>query len=431
MALMLLSHPQWRIIVPSRTTVTPRGRGSTVVLSKSVLVPRGGQQRECCVRFQSSLEDRIQRMAKDPTELVKWARGLAEGERQQLADLLKLTNGVVAEPSRRSLQIVALTAGIPFVGFGFLDNAILILAGDAIDTSLGVVLGISTMCAAAIGNIISDIAGLMLGTAIEDFCANHLRLPTVDLSSAQRRLRSVRFASQLGCGIGLTIGCVIGMFPLLFLDTTKVQAKKRQAHLEAMFRDVVTEAGSLVGASCMSLYLLVDKTDETKSVVPVSDGQFLYNKYSKTEKWIPLGRGLLSRAALTGEVWNIKDVTQEPDFIVDLSPPEAKSMLCVPIVDNCGRPVAVLQAINNKGERSFVENDEQILKALASHISVALQRMYDDDVEDTTRIKDTIRMLKDYGLSGLRTPKETTPWRPLFPDERDKLVNLPPRGFCS
>ena len=39
-------------------------------------------------------------------------------------------------------------------------------------SSLGVTLGISTLCAAAIGNIISDLAGIGLGTAIEDFCAN-------------------------------------------------------------------------------------------------------------------------------------------------------------------------------------------------------------------------------------------------------------------
>lgn len=47
----------------------------------------------------------------------------------------------------------------------------MILAGDMIDTSLGVTLGISTMCAAAIGNIVSDVAGVLLGTVVEDFCA--------------------------------------------------------------------------------------------------------------------------------------------------------------------------------------------------------------------------------------------------------------------
>jgi Transmembrane protein 65 len=88
------------------------------------------------------------------------------------------------------------------VGFGFMDNAILIVAGDAIDTSLGVTLGLSTMCAAAIGNIISDVAGIMMGAAIEDWCATHLKLPVPQLTAAQRQLRSVRFANQWGTGVG-------------------------------------------------------------------------------------------------------------------------------------------------------------------------------------------------------------------------------------
>ena len=40
---------------------------------------------------------------------------------------------------------------IPFVGFGFLDNALMIIAGDYIDTTIGVALGISTMAAAGFG----------------------------------------------------------------------------------------------------------------------------------------------------------------------------------------------------------------------------------------------------------------------------------------
>jgi hypothetical protein len=48
---------------------------------------------------------------------------------------------------------------LPFVGFGILDNMIMILAGEYIDQSLGAMLSISTMAAAALGNIISDVAG--------------------------------------------------------------------------------------------------------------------------------------------------------------------------------------------------------------------------------------------------------------------------------
>jgi hypothetical protein len=64
---------------------------------------------------------------------------------------------VVLEPTRRELYVVALHQAVPFVGFGIMDNSILILAGEAIDINLGATLGISTMCAAAIGNIGADL----------------------------------------------------------------------------------------------------------------------------------------------------------------------------------------------------------------------------------------------------------------------------------
>ena len=54
---------------------------------------------------------------------------------------------------------MAFKTGLPFIGFGYMDNTILIIAG-AIVTSLGVTLGISTMCTAAIGTIIYDLTGI-------------------------------------------------------------------------------------------------------------------------------------------------------------------------------------------------------------------------------------------------------------------------------
>ena len=41
---------------------------------------------------------------------------------------------VAKEPSYDTLKIIAIGQAIPFIGFGFMDNAILIVAGDAIDT---------------------------------------------------------------------------------------------------------------------------------------------------------------------------------------------------------------------------------------------------------------------------------------------------------
>lgn len=89
-----------------------------------------------------------------------------------------------ATVSYQDLKYVALQYGLPFIGFGFVDNAIMILAGDYIDLTLGVSLGISSMAAAGIGNTISDIAGLGLGNVVEDLCAR-LGLPTPALTQEQ------------------------------------------------------------------------------------------------------------------------------------------------------------------------------------------------------------------------------------------------------
>ena len=146
--------------------------------------------------------------------------------------------GEVQEPTTRQLYVVGLHQAIPFVGFGIMDNAILLLAGEAIDIYLGVALGISTMCAAAIGNIISDLCGVVFGTVIEDALLSwskkiekvtkgRIKLPPMPkLTYEQRNLRSVRWSGQLGCAVGLTVGCIIGMFPLLFFpDDERVKEK--------------------------------------------------------------------------------------------------------------------------------------------------------------------------------------------------------------
>eukprot|EP00526_Cylindrotheca_closterium_P012657 CAMPEP_0113661362 /NCGR_PEP_ID=MMETSP0017_2-20120614/33387_1 /TAXON_ID=2856 /ORGANISM="Cylindrotheca closterium" /LENGTH=445 /DNA_ID=CAMNT_0000576047 /DNA_START=186 /DNA_END=1526 /DNA_ORIENTATION=+ /assembly_acc=CAM_ASM_000147 len=384
---------------------------------------------------------------------------------------------VVEEPSYDTLKIVAIGQAIPFIGFGFMDNSILIVAGDAIDTYLGVTLGISTLCAAAIGNIISDLAGIGMGTVIEDFCANRLKLPTPNLTTAQRQLRSVRFAGQWGMAVGMTFGCIVGMFPLLFIDDKKVQNLKKKAHLEALFMDVVTEAKTLVGAESTCLYLRVTQ-DKDKLVekhahlpyCPAADGEFLYAMYyvlpkSKhdsnssedeqqqvrssghqglshqplaieevdSSRFLPLGKGIVSRAVMTGEAWNIRDVSEEPDFFPevrseDMERPldELKHMVVVPVLDYQGRAIGVIRAMNkvasssgvvgaagSSPEDGFTSIDVQTLKALASHISVSLNSVYQDQDDEEVRLRDTIRILKEQGIQGKQQGSLTK----LFPSE--------------
>jgi hypothetical protein len=82
-----------------------------------------------------------------------------------------LNSGVTARPTNEQLSLVALNAGAPFVGFGFLDNAIMIMAGNEIEIYFGASFGISALAAAALGNTISDMAGIQAGGLIESASA--------------------------------------------------------------------------------------------------------------------------------------------------------------------------------------------------------------------------------------------------------------------
>ena len=110
---------------------------------------------------------------------------------------------------------VALVQSVPLVGFGFLDNCIMIVAGDAIDSGVGKALRISTMGAAGLGNLISDVAGL----GLEDYVRliSDKIMVTPQLSREQKASPRVLTAQALGGIAGISVGCLLGMAPLLLM----------------------------------------------------------------------------------------------------------------------------------------------------------------------------------------------------------------------
>ncbi|KAM6975005.1 transmembrane protein 65 [Tautogolabrus adspersus] len=130
-------------------------------------------------------------------------------------------------PTTAQLKYVLFHNALPFVGFGFLDNAIMIAAGTQIELSIGVTLGISTMAAAALGNLISDLAGLGLAGYVESL-ASKLGMQVPDLTPKQVDMWQTRVSSHMGKGIGVTIGCILGMFPLLFLGDDDDKKEKEE-----------------------------------------------------------------------------------------------------------------------------------------------------------------------------------------------------------
>lgn len=70
-------------------------------------------------------------------------------------------------PSVQALSILFLASAIPFIVFGFLDNSIMLVAGEEIDARLGVNLGITMLASAGLGNTLADVIGVGVSTSIE------------------------------------------------------------------------------------------------------------------------------------------------------------------------------------------------------------------------------------------------------------------------
>lgn len=141
------------------------------------------------------------------------------------------------------------------VGFGFMDNVVMIQAGDLIDSTLGLALGLSTLTAAAYGQVVSDVCGTLFGNTI-DHIAARLGLRTARLTEAQLRMRRVRLVGMGGAVFGVIIGCLLGMTTLLFKDLRKNERLKRQRELHTLFSTLMEEGHNLIGAEHCTLQLV-------------------------------------------------------------------------------------------------------------------------------------------------------------------------------
>ncbi|GBM55169.1 Transmembrane protein 65 [Araneus ventricosus] len=125
-------------------------------------------------------------------------------------------------PTKAQLQALLAHSAVPFIGFGFLDNLIMIIAGDYIDATIGITLGISTMAAAGLGNTLSDVAGIGSAWYVERI-AIMIGLKAPNMTPAQTALSRSRWCINLGRALGVTIGCLLGMLPLLFRKGRKAE----------------------------------------------------------------------------------------------------------------------------------------------------------------------------------------------------------------
>jgi len=291
------------------------------------------------------------------------------------------------------------------VGFGIMDNIVMITAGEAIDSTLGVSLGISTMAAAGFGQCFSDVAGLSCG-GIVDATVSKFNMKHHGLSSQQLDLRKTRLISTLGACVGVVTGCLLGMTILLFMDTDRADRAKRSKELKSIFESVMKDGHNLVGAERASLFMVDQKKNELWSQVATG----FTKKQSKNQKIIkcPIGEdSLVGYSVVTQKTVMVPNAYNDTRFNREVDKHtgfKTQSVIVVPIFDAKDNTVVIgaIEMMNKKKIETcdacdtididtntnsntemdndtdtdydtsivpFNECDERLVKVLASHVS--------------------------------------------------------------
>lgn len=336
----------------------------------------------CTAPAEEELLLRISRLIEDdPNLAARFAERLRLGGRECLAGLeaacIEGEKADICPPTSTQLRQVWAASALPFLGFGILDNAIMIIFGDVLDMSLCTTLGFSTMAAAALGNTFSDGIGVFSGGMVEDMAAK-AGFEAPSLSRAQEDLGCTKRAERFGQLFGITAGCLIGMFPLLFMHTKDQEAARRVTMMN-MYNHAVVGVQEILSAEA-AMIALVDEDDQLVSASAAHHGkEFAFR--------VPVGEGVWGYVAQTGQFLNIADLTA-PDAKEYYRPEldgnfadtgiAVKSVLCMPILGydeasgRCDKVLGVVGVVNKKDTSGFSERDEDALAALCAHISTSL-----------------------------------------------------------
>ena len=256
------------------------------------------------------------------------------------------------------------------VGFGFMDNLVMITAGEAIDSTFGATLGISTLMAAGFGQCCSDVAGNVSGGAV-DAAVSKLRLPHHGLKEEQLEMKVSRMYSIFGACVGVVTGCLLGMSCLLFMDTDRADRARRAKELKSIFESVMGEGKSLFKAERATLFMLDEEAGELWSQVATGTKGII--KVNSNE-------GIVGACVQSGDLINIADAYKDDRFDPDVDQVtgfRTKSVLAAPVRNDAGKIIGVMQMLNKKNDDGtdgvFGPCEEQLARLMSSHVKSFIQ----------------------------------------------------------
>ncbi len=167
-----------------------------------------------------------------------------------------------------------------------------------------------------------------------------------------------------------------------------MRAVSSELEIDQLLQKIVGKTSEVMNADRCTLFLVDRVTGGLWSKVAQGPNM--------NEIRVPRGMGIAGHVALTGETVNIRDAYQDPRFSPDVDRRtgyHTRTILCMPLRNEKSEIVGVMQVLNKK-EGVFTEEDEQLLDALGSQTTIALEN---------SRLFEEVRFMKNYNDSILRT----------------------------
>jgi putative nucleotidyltransferase with HDIG domain len=133
-----------------------------------------------------------------------------------------------------------------------------------------------------------------------------------------------------------------------------------------LFPLIISHVTKVMNAERTSLYLIDWERNEIWTTVAEKIDHFS----------LSIGEGISGFVAKTGETVNVEDAWDLPYFKREFDLQQnfrTKAVLCMPVNNRSGERIAVIQVLNKQGGGVFSDDDENLLKSLASQMAISIE----------------------------------------------------------
>lgn len=156
----------------------------------------------------------------------------------------------------------------------------------------------------------------------------------------------------------------------LHLLLESIEGLNKSMELKSLLSESMESARLVMNSEASSLMLLDEETGELFISLPTGPV-----KDEIKGKRIPKNKGVGGWVIENKRPYLSNDLENSEIFFGEMAEEfQTRNIICVPLIDSRNNAMGVLQAINKRGQQDFTPHDIPVFQALASHVSMAIER---------------------------------------------------------